>query len=129
MPRRKAILEPAFRTLGENHCKKCFGYLGQGVKSRSKYAVTQQELKDIYNKPGNAPDFNRVVATTVCVVDEYNESKGCKKKEKFFDEAHTINPATCDHISRLTAPKDVFKELFLHVVQFSHQQCRLIHPD
>jgi len=73
-PRRKAILERSFRTLGDKHYKKQYGYIGQGVKTKIKNGVTQQELMDIYNKPENMLGFEQVLAITTLVIDEYNNS-------------------------------------------------------
>ena len=40
-PRRKAILERAFRTLGDKHFKRYYGYLGQGIKSKMKNGTSR----------------------------------------------------------------------------------------
>jgi transposase InsO family protein len=61
-PRRKAILERAFRTLGDKHFKRYYGYLGQGIKSKIKNGITQQELKDEYSKPENMLTFEQITA-------------------------------------------------------------------
>lgn len=73
-PRRKAILERSFRTLGEKHFKHYYGYIGQGVRSKMKGGRTQQELIDEYTKnQSRFPTFEQIVATTVSVVYDYNE--------------------------------------------------------
>lgn len=73
-PRRKAILERSFRMLGDNHFKSCYGYIGQGIKSRIKNGITQQELKDIYTKPGNMLSFEQVCTVAYTAIHEYNNS-------------------------------------------------------
>lgn len=73
-PRRKAILERAFRTLGEKFFKKQYGYIGQGIRSKEKGGITQQELKDIYTKPDNFLTFDQVVAIASDVVLQYNST-------------------------------------------------------
>jgi hypothetical protein len=72
-PRRKAILERAFRTLGDKHFKRYYGYLGQGIKSKIKNGITQQELKDFYSKPENMLTFEQITAQIGVIVKEYNE--------------------------------------------------------
>lgn len=104
-PRRKALLERSFRTLGENHYKKCFGYTGQGIKSRSKYAVTQQELKDIYLKPANNLTFDQVVAVTVYAIDEYNNSVIKKLKDtpdNLYRKSEMPNAIPVDEFKRIS---------------------------
>ncbi|MDL2319782.1 transposase family protein [Alistipes sp. OttesenSCG-928-B03] len=71
-PRRKAILERSFRTLGENYFKDFYGYIGQGIKSRIKNGITQQELKDIYTKPANMLSYEQVCAIAYTAIYEYN---------------------------------------------------------
>lgn len=73
-PRRKGKLERSFRTLGDNHFKMCYGYTGQGVKSKIKNGRTQQVLLDQYNKTQNMLSYGQIVATALCVVNEYNDS-------------------------------------------------------
>lgn len=73
-PKRKAILERSFRMLGENHFKQLYGYIGQGIKSRVKNGITQQELKDLYTKPENMLSYEQVCAVTCTAVYQYNNS-------------------------------------------------------
>lgn len=72
-PRRKAILERTFRMLGENHFKDCYGYIGQGIRSRIENGITQQELKDIYTKPGNMLTYEQVCAVAYTAIHDYNK--------------------------------------------------------
>lgn len=71
-PRRKAILERAFRTLGDKHFKLYRGYLGQGIKSKIETGRTQQELIDEYSKPANMLTFEQVCIMVEEVIEEYN---------------------------------------------------------
>lgn len=73
-PRRKAILERAFRTLGDKHFKKQHGYIGQGVKTKLKNGLTQEELMKIYTRPENFLTFDQLAAVTIYVIDQYNNS-------------------------------------------------------
>ena len=73
-PRRKAIIERSFRTLGDNHFKQEYGYIGQGVKTKIKTGKTNQVLLDRYNKTENMLVYDQIVAITVKVVKEYNNS-------------------------------------------------------
>lgn len=73
-PRRKSILERAFRTLGDSHYKNNYGYIGQGIKTKIKNGITQQELLDIYTKPENMLSYDQIVAMTAYVIDLYNGS-------------------------------------------------------
>lgn len=73
-PRRKAILERTFRILGDKYFKRQYGYIGQGIRSKIKTGITQQELKDIYNKPENLLTYDQIVALTVYIIDQYNKS-------------------------------------------------------
>lgn len=72
-PRRKAILERAFRTLGDKHFKKHYGYIGQGVKTKMETGRTQQELIDEYTKNSSRfLTFEQIAAVTVSVIADYN---------------------------------------------------------
>jgi hypothetical protein len=80
-PRRKAILERAFGTLGNKHFKKRYGYIGQGVKSKVKNGITQPELMDKYTKTDNLLTYEQVVSLTISVIDEYNNTVISKLKD------------------------------------------------
>jgi transposase InsO family protein len=73
-PRRKAILERAFRMLGDNHFKNYYGYIGQGIRSRIKNGITQQELKDIYTKTGNMLNRDQICTITIDAIHKYNNT-------------------------------------------------------
>lgn len=73
-PRRKAILERAFRVLGDKHFKRRYGYIGQGIRTKLENGLTQQELKDKYTKPENMLTYDQMYAIVVDVVLEYNKS-------------------------------------------------------
>ena len=86
-PRRKAILERSFRTLGDGFFKDCYGYIGQGIKSRVSNGITQQELRDIYTKPENMLTGEQITLMACSVVKAYNEavrpSLGTSPNERF----------------------------------------------
>lgn len=73
-PRRKAIVERSFRTLGDKHFKHMYGYLGQGVKTKVKKGKVAQELLDKYGKTENMLTYDQIVANAVLAVHEYNNS-------------------------------------------------------
>lgn len=73
-PRRKGTLERAFRTIGDNHFKEHYGYIGQGIRTRIRNGITQQELLDIYKKPANLLTEEQVIAIAHNVVNEYNDT-------------------------------------------------------
>lgn len=74
-PKRKSKLERSFRTLGDKHFKKCYGYIGQGIRSKIKNGIAQQELLDKYGKIENMLIYSQVVSIAVYVVGKYNDSK------------------------------------------------------
>jgi len=73
-PRRKAILERAFRTLGDKFFKKRYGYIGQGIKTKIKKGITQQELRDIYTKPDNFLTIEQIKLIVIEVIAAYNDT-------------------------------------------------------
>ena len=79
-PRRKAILERAFKKLGEEYLIHYYGYIGQGIKTREETGRTQQELIDIYTTPDNFLTIDQLKATMLCAIDDYNS--GIIKKLK-----------------------------------------------
>ena len=73
-PRRKGILERAFRTLGDKHFKKVPGYIGQGIRSKIETGITQPELMSKYAKPENMYTREQIVEVAACLIDKYNNS-------------------------------------------------------
>ena len=86
-PRRKVILERAFKTLGDKHFKEYYGYLGQGIRSKVKNGIIPQEIKDQYSKPQNMLTYDQLCAIVVCVVKDYNNK--FKKTLGVPDERYT----------------------------------------
>lgn len=73
-PRRKAILERAFRTLGEVHFKDKYGYIGQGVRSKMKGGRMPQELIDAYTKNQTRfLTYEQITTIAMACILEYNE--------------------------------------------------------
>lgn len=73
-PRRKAILERAFRTLGEVHFKDKYGYIGQGVKTKMKGGRMPQELIDEYGKnQSRFLTYEQITTIAMSCILEYNE--------------------------------------------------------
>ncbi len=106
-PRRKAILERSFRTLGEKHFKHYYGYIGQGVRSKMKGGRTQQELIDEYTKnQSRFPVYEQIVATAVTVVHEYNEKIKPSLKQSPNERYEISEPTKCFTV-------DLFKRLQL----------------
>lgn len=72
-PRRKAILERAFRTLGEMHFKDEYGYIGQGVRSKMKGGRMPQELIDEYTKnQSRFLTWEQITGITMRCILDYN---------------------------------------------------------
>jgi hypothetical protein len=116
-PRRKAILERAFRTLGDKHFKRYYGYLGQGIKSKIKNGITQQELKDEYSKPENMMTFDHVCALAGAVVPEYNRKvkKSLKQSpNERFAQSEQPNSIPVDDFTRLQMFIRVSEHKVLH---------------
>lgn len=106
-PRRKAIIERSFRTLGEKHFIKHYGYIGQGIKTRMKTGRTQQELIDEYTKNSTRfPDYSQIVAITVDCILEYNAKIKRGLGESPNERYEKSEPAKC-------YPVDIFKRMQL----------------
>jgi hypothetical protein len=72
-PRRKAILERSFRTLGEMHFKDEYGYIGQGVRSKMKGGRMPQELIDEYTKnQSRFLTWEQITTITMRCILDYN---------------------------------------------------------
>ena len=97
-PRHKALIERMFRTLGEKFCKKEFGYIGSGIKSKSENARTSQELTDKYRKEKEYFTNDHITAIAVKVVDEYNRTAGKdgKSPNQRYDESKKKNAIPTD---------------------------------
>lgn len=121
-PRRKAILERAFRTLGDKHFKKRYGYIGQGIKTKIKNGITQQELRDIYTKPENFLTEDQVKMVAISVINEYNNtlkpSLGDTPNNR-YKVSKQPNAIAVDMFSRFT----IFNRKSEHKV--SHGQIRI----
>ena len=74
-PQRKSILERAFRTLGDEHFKNRYGYIGQGVKTKVKNGLTSPELIGKYTKTENMLTYEQIVPIVCSVIEEYNKHK------------------------------------------------------
>ncbi|HCW06121.1 MAG TPA: transposase, partial [Cytophagales bacterium] len=73
-PRRKAIAERYFRHLGEDHCKKYSGYIGQGIKTKEKSGRPSQEYLDQYTKAGTWLSKEEIKLIGIEVVKNFNET-------------------------------------------------------
>ena len=103
-PRRKAIMERAFKTLGEKFFKKEYGYIGQGIKSKEKGGITQQELRDIYTRPDNFLTFDQVVEITNHVIYLYNSCRIKKLQDSpnnLYERSEQPNAIKVDIFQRL----------------------------
>lgn len=113
-PRRKAILERAFRTLGDKHYKMRYGYIGQGVKTKIENGITQQELRDLYQKPDNFLTYEQVIALTVDAVETYNNSI----IKKLGDTPNNLYEAS---EKPNAIPVDLFKRMSLFTRKSEHK--------
>lgn len=103
-PRRKALLERAFRTLGDKYFKREYGYIGQGIKSRMKGGITQQELRDIYTRPENFLNYEQVVAITCRVIMQYNSTPIRKLNDcpnNLYENSDQPNSIKVDEFERI----------------------------
>lgn len=106
-PRRKAILERSFRTLSECHLKKCYGYLGAGVRAKGKGARVPQELIDEYTKNlSRFPGFDNIATDVIASIIEYNAKLKPKLK-------HSPNEKYESSTDKFGKPVDVFKRMQL----------------
>ena len=112
-PRRKAILERAFRTLGDKHFKKRFGYVGQGIRTKIETGVTQPELMDVITKTVNMMTFEQIVAVTASVINEYNNSQ-----VKILKDTPVNLYAKSERPNAI--PVDDFKRMALFVLKTEH---------
>jgi hypothetical protein len=87
-PRRKALAERYFRHLGEVHCKKYDGYIGQGIKTREKTGKPAQEYIDHFTAGNNWLTKEEIISIAIMVVNEFNETPLTAIANKTPNEAH-----------------------------------------
>ncbi|HEK20679.1 hypothetical protein [Mucilaginibacter sp.] len=74
-PQYKSIAERGFKKLGENYCKRHYGYIGQGIKTREKNGRSSDELIQQYaTKAGKILSENEIILIGVSVVNEFNNT-------------------------------------------------------
>ncbi|MHB8207787.1 hypothetical protein [Mucilaginibacter sp.] len=74
-PQHKSIAERGFKKLGENYCKKHYGYIGQGIKTKEKNGRSSDELIQQYGtKAGKIMSENEIALIGISVVKEFNET-------------------------------------------------------
>ena len=98
-PQHKAIIERYNQHL-DKHFKRYFGYLGQGIRSKSIDAHPKPEMIDKYCK--DFIDESEQLARCVAVVDAYNStplSNGKSPNQLFKDNQHT-HPIIADIFDR-----------------------------
>ncbi len=71
-PRYKGIVERSFGTFGERHCKKMYGYVGEGIRSRRANGRTSQELMDKFTRSGAFLTEEQIKLIAIELVEEYN---------------------------------------------------------
>lgn len=87
-PRRKAIAERYFKHLGEAHCKKYSGYIGQSIKTREKAGRPSQEYQDQFTKSGNWLTKEEIAIIGASVVTEFNNTPQTKLNNRTPNEVH-----------------------------------------
>ena len=117
-PRRKAIAERYFRHLGETHCKKFDGYIGQGIKTKEKTGRPSQEYLDKFTKSGTWKTKEEIKLIAVKVVSEFNNTGLSKLKGKTPNEAH--DQSEKPHISQI----DLYDRLRLFTLKTELKICR-----
>ena len=72
-PRRKAILERMFKTLGV-HLKPLYGYKGQGIRTRDPNGLTSPELMEEYTKRDTFLTKDQLCVMVAYVAERYNNT-------------------------------------------------------
>lgn len=72
-PRYKALVERSFGVFAEEICKKQYGYIGQGIKTKNPDGRTSQELFDKYTNGKGWLELDQIKAIIVYCVDEFNK--------------------------------------------------------
>ena len=94
-PRRKALVERSFKTLGEQLCKDEYGYIGEGLLTKNPDGRPSQELIDKYTRSGGWLTEEQIKLIAIKLVDAYNnrtdkEGKTPVVKYKEHKQADTI---------------------------------------
>lgn len=71
-PRRKALVERSFKTLGEQLCKDEYGYIGEGLLTKNPDGRPSQELIDRYTRSGGWLTEEQIKLIAIKLVDAYN---------------------------------------------------------
>jgi hypothetical protein len=87
-PRRKATAERYFRYLGEVHCKKYDGYIGQGIKTREKTGRPAQEYIDHFTAGNNWLTKEEIISIAILAVSEFNQTPLKTLANKAPNEVH-----------------------------------------
>ncbi len=87
-PRRKAIAERYFKHLGEAHCKKYNGYIGQSIKTKEKTGRPSQEYQDQFTKSGFWLTKDEIKLIGVKAVEEFNNTPQTKLDNLTPNEVH-----------------------------------------
>lgn len=71
-PRRKALVERSFKTLGEQLCKDEYGYIGEGLLTKNPDGRPSQELIDKYTRSGGWLTEEQIKLIAIKLIDAYN---------------------------------------------------------
>lgn len=116
-PRRKGVIERSLGVFGDKFMKGYPGYIGSGIKSKSKDAHVSQEERDKYQKANTWITENEIRAYAVLCVNAYNNyvakkdlGKKKSRKELFAnpDQPHKI-PVTLEDRLRLFIRESEYK--------------------
>lgn len=100
-PRYKSLVERSFKTFGEMFCKKQYGYIGEGIRTRNKNGRTSQELLDRYTKAETFLTEEQIKLIAINCIEEYNNRKGKDGKtrnERYAESAKAIEIDKTDYL-------------------------------
>lgn len=85
-PRYKSLVERSFKTFGEVYCKKHYGYIGEGIKTKNPDGRISQELFDKYTSGKGWLTVDQIKAIAVYCISEFNkrvDKQGITAEQKY----------------------------------------------
>jgi len=74
-PQHKSIAERGFKKIGEQYCKRHYGYIGQGIKTKEKNGRSSDEMiQQFGTKAGKILSEKEIMLIGVSVIKEFNET-------------------------------------------------------
>lgn len=102
-PRRKALVERSFKTLGEQICKDEYGYTGEGLLTKNPDGRTSEELVEQYTRKGGWLTEEQIKLMAIKMVETYNNRVGDDGKTPVirYKENKAINAIEVDKLDCL----------------------------